>query len=68
VILKGWKPKSAGFDIEAEMNHLVERAGYKTMEIPVQYRVRVGEKKLKLRQGLIILKRIISESIRSNSN
>jgi dolichol-phosphate mannosyltransferase len=68
VILKGWKPKSAGFDIEAEMNHLVERAGYQTMEIPVQYRARVGEKKLKLRHGLIILKRIISESIRSNSN
>jgi len=62
-ILKGWKPKSTGFDIEAEINHRVERAGYQTMEIPVQYRARVGEKKLKLRHGLAIFKRIISESI-----
>jgi len=67
-ILKGWKPKSTGFDIEAEINHRVERAGYQTMEIPVQYRARVGEKKLKLRHGLAIFKRIISESIQSNSN
>ena len=66
-ILKDWKPRSTGFDIEAELNHRVERAGYQTVEIPVQYRARLGEKKLKLRHGLTIFKRIMSESTQSNS-
>lgn len=64
-ILKNWEPKSKGFDIEAEINHRVENTGYKTVEIPIQYRSRVGEKKLKLRHGVTILKRIITESLRS---
>jgi len=62
-ILKGWEPKSKGFDIEAEINHRVERQGYKTVEIPIDYRSRLGEKKLKLRHGFTILRRIISESL-----
>jgi len=62
-ILKNWEPKSKGFDIEAEMNHRVKRQGYKTVEIPIQYRTRLGQKKLKLRHGVIILRRIISESL-----
>ena len=62
-ILKNWEPKSKGFDIEAEINHRVENKGYKTVEIPVQYRNRLGEKKLKLRHGFTILKRIITESL-----
>jgi len=62
-ILKSWEPKSKGFDIEAEMNHRVENEGYRIVEIPIQYRRRVGEKKLKPRHGLTILRRIISESL-----
>ena len=62
-ILKNWELKSKGFDIEAEMNHRVERTGYKTVEIPINYRDRLGEKKLKLRHGFTILKRIVSESL-----
>jgi dolichol-phosphate mannosyltransferase len=62
-ILKDWKPKSKGFDVEAEMNYRVERSGYKTTEIPIQYRPRLGEKKLKLKHGFTILKRIVSESV-----
>ncbi len=62
-VLKHWKPKSKGFDIEAEMNHRVERLGYKIIEIPIHYRSRLGEKKLKLRDGFTILKRIVSESL-----
>ena len=62
-ILKNWEPKSKGFDIEAEINHRVERTGYKTVEIPIYYRSRLGEKKLKLRHGFTILRRIIAESI-----
>jgi len=62
-ILKGWKPKSRGFDIEVELNHQVERKGYTIMEMPIEYRPRLGEKKLKLRHGFIILKRILAESL-----
>jgi dolichol-phosphate mannosyltransferase len=65
-ILKGWEPKSKGFDIEAEMNHRVENMGYKTLELPIKYRPRLGDKKLKLRHGFSILKRIVSESLISS--
>ncbi len=61
-ILDGWKPKSKGFDVEAEMNSIVGRRGYRIMEIPIDYRNRLGEKKLKLRDGLGIMRRILAES------
>jgi glycosyltransferase involved in cell wall biosynthesis len=64
-ILQNWEPKSKGFDIEAEINHRVENKGYKIVEIPIQYRSRVGIKKLKLKDGLIILKRILIASVNS---
>ena len=62
-ILKNWKPKSKGFDVEAEMNFLVEREGHQIVEIPIKYRRRLGAKKLKLRHGFGIMKRIIAESL-----
>ncbi len=61
-ILKGWKPKSTGFDIEVELNHHVERRGYGIQEIPIPYRPRLGEKKLKVKHGVLILKRMLMES------
>lgn len=61
-ILKDWKPKSEGFDIEVELNHHVERRGYGIVEIPIDYRPRLGEKKLRFRHGVTILKRILMES------
>lgn len=64
-ILKNWEPKSKGFDIEAEINYRVENKGYRIVEIPIQYRSRVGIKKLKLRHGFTILKRILVESVNS---
>ncbi len=63
-LLDGWKPKSKGFDVEAEMNAVVGRSGYRIVEIPINYRIRLGEKKLKLRHGLGIMKRILFESIK----
>jgi hypothetical protein len=60
-ILEGWKPKSKGFDVEAEMNYRVEQKGFEVVEIPIIYRPRSNEK-IKLRHGFWILKRIISES------
>ncbi|UCC33966.1 MAG: glycosyltransferase [Candidatus Bathyarchaeota archaeon] len=64
-ILRDWTPKSRGFDVEAELNHLVEKRGYQTVEIPIEYRRRLGEKKLKLRDGFTILRRMLLESLRS---
>jgi len=62
-ILKNWKPKSEGFDIEVELNHHVERQGYGIREVDISYRPRLGEKKLKLKHGATILKRIFAESM-----
>ncbi len=61
-ILKSWRPKSKGFDVEVELNHHVERQGYDIVEIPIPYRLRLGEKKLKLQHGVTILKRILLET------
>ena len=62
-ILKNWKPKSTGFDIEVELNHYVEQQGCSIFEIPIEYRSRLGKKKLKLKHGVTILKRILTENI-----
>ncbi len=61
-LLKNWNPKSKGFDIEAELNYYVAKMRYSTVEISIQYRPRLGDKKLKLRHGFTILKRILSQS------
>jgi dolichol-phosphate mannosyltransferase len=61
-ILKRWMPKSKSFDIEVELNHHVERQGYGIEEIDIPYRPRLGEKKLKLKHGLTIVRRIMAET------
>jgi dolichol-phosphate hexosyltransferase len=58
-ILKEWKVKSKGFDIEVELNQQVDRSGYKIVEIPIQYRQRLGEKKLGLKHSAEIFKRMM---------
>ena len=65
-VLRGWLLKSKGFDIEVELNHLVERRGFKIREIPISYRARLGEKKLKVKHGVTILKRILLETALQN--
>jgi glycosyltransferase involved in cell wall biosynthesis len=62
-VLRGWLVKSKGFDIEVELNHQVERRGFSIGEIPIDYRVRLGEKKLKPSHGITILKRILLETL-----
>jgi len=62
-ILREWKPKSKSFDLEVELNHYVERKGYRILEVPIYYRPRLGEKKLQLKDGFTILKRILLESL-----
>ena len=61
-VLQGWRIKSKGFDIEVELNHMVEHRGFKIVEIPISYRARLGEKKLKVKHGITILKRILLET------
>jgi dolichol-phosphate mannosyltransferase len=65
-VLRGWLVKSKGFDIEVELNHLVERRGFTIREIPICYRARLGEKKLKVKDGVTILKRILLETTFQN--
>ena len=50
-ILNGWRVKSKSFDIEVELNSLVQKKGYNSVEVPIQYRQRLGEKKLKMRHA-----------------
>ena len=65
-ILKGWVIKSKGFDIEVELNQMVERRGFEIAEIPIAYRERLGQKKLKVKHGITILKRILLETTFKN--
>jgi dolichol-phosphate hexosyltransferase len=62
-VLADWKAKSKGFDVEAELNALVGKKGYRIVEVPIDYRNRLGVKKLKLRHGLGIMKRIFAECL-----
>ena len=61
-ILRNWKVKSKGFDIEVELNHHVEREGFGIVEVPIRYRERLGQKKLGVKNGAEILMRIILET------
>jgi dolichol-phosphate hexosyltransferase len=61
-LLRSWKVKSKGFDVEVELNHHVEREGFGIVEVPIKYRERLGEKKLGVRHGAEILRRIMLEA------
>jgi len=62
-VLRDWKVKSKGFDVEVELNNHVEREGFGIVEIPIKYRERLGEKKLGVRHGAEILRRMMLETI-----
>ncbi len=61
-LLRNWIIKSKGFDVEVELNHHVEREGFGIVEIPINYRERLGEKKLGFMNSVEILRRIMSEA------
>ena len=65
-LLRNWRPKSLGFDMEIELNHFVEKQGYAIVEVPIELRPRLGKKKLNVFDGLTIFKRIILESMYPN--
>jgi len=62
-ILRNWKMKSKGFDMEVELNHRVEREGFGIVEVPIEYRERLGEKKLRVTHGAEIFRLIIIETM-----
>ena len=62
-ILRKWIIKSKGFAVEVKLNNQVGKQGFQTIEIPIRYRKRLGEKKLKMKHCLTILKRILFESL-----
>ena len=53
--------RSKGFDIEAEITIRAIKDGLKIREIPVEYEKRVGESKIRVKDGVTILVRIIKE-------
>jgi dolichol-phosphate mannosyltransferase len=61
-LLRNWKVKSKGFDIEVELNHRVEREGFGIVEVPIKYRERLGEKKLGFINSIEIFMRIMLEA------
>ena len=65
-VLRNWRPKSDGFDIEVELNNFVVQQDYEIVEVEIPYRPRVGEKKLQLKHGFTIMKRILSEAFLDN--
>jgi len=66
-ILRNWKVQSKGFDVEVELNHHVERSGFGIVEVPINYRERLGQKKLGIKNGGEIFKRIMLEFVNENS-
>ncbi|MEM2195280.1 MAG: glycosyltransferase family 2 protein [Candidatus Methanomethylicia archaeon] len=56
---KDFKPKAKGFDIEVELNYYINKKT-KIIELPIEYRPRVGLKKLRIRDGFIIFMRIFA--------
>lgn len=54
---------SPGFDVLVEMRAKLATRGFTTVEVPIAYRQRQGNKKLALRHGFKILQRILQESL-----
>jgi dolichol-phosphate mannosyltransferase len=55
---KDFKPKAKGFDIEVEINHYINKKA-RIIELPIEYRPRLGRKKLRIRDGVIIFMRML---------
>ena len=66
-ILHHWQVESRSFDIEVELNNLVSQLGYRIKELPISYRPRLREKKLKISHGITILKRTLLKRLALNT-
>jgi len=65
-ILREMLFESRGFGIEAEIVAHVASTGGSIAEVPIEYRRRVGEKKLRVRHGFSILASMVRLSLRYN--
>jgi len=65
-ILREMLFESKGFGIEAEIVAHVASTGGSIAEVPIEYRKRVGEKKLRVRHGFSILASMVRLSFRYN--
>jgi len=57
--------RSKGFDIEAEITVKALKNKLKIKEIPIKYQKRVGHSKIRIKDGFLILSRIIKERFTS---
>jgi dolichol-phosphate mannosyltransferase len=62
-LIRDWTPKSKGFAVEAELNHHIQNSGFKIREVLIDYRSRLGKKKLGVTSGFPILFRIIKQTL-----
>ena len=62
-LLKDVKIKAKSFDIEVELNNYIKRKGSKIIEIPIKYRLRLGKKKLQVRDGFTIFVRMATMAL-----
>jgi dolichol-phosphate mannosyltransferase len=62
-LLRNWNIKSKGFDVEVELNCHVEREGFEIAEVPINYRERLGEKKLGFMNSIEIFRRMMLEAM-----
>ena len=62
--IRDWRPNARGFEIETEMNLYLVSRGWGIAEVPVEYRKRLGEKKLKIRDAIPIIKTLRKHSKR----
>ncbi len=53
--------RSKGFDVEAEITIRAIKEGLKIKELPIEYEKRVGESKIRIKDGFAILMRIFKE-------
>jgi dolichol-phosphate mannosyltransferase len=61
--LKNVELKSKGFDLEANLFAQAIKKKFKTTSVSISYRKRIGDKKLRVRDGVSILNRLIKERI-----
>ena len=58
--IKDWHPASKNFEIETEMNLYLIQNGWRIAEVPINYRKRLGEKKLRIRDAIPIIRTLRS--------
>jgi dolichol-phosphate mannosyltransferase len=61
--LRDFRPKSEGFDLEVELNNYIRKKKNNILEIPIEYRPRLGKKKLRIKDGFTILARMVTMTL-----